>query len=180
MLTAPFLRRPPSPQPSPLWDVWFLSVDTDRKEQKKESLSVDFPHFRYGINAFARQLLLTALGGRSFASKDGEFASRPRPTRLCMIALSQRLPLGWGRARRGKDAENVDGLIHRHSEPLPFLVAFFGYEKQKNRNTSRSRANKTMLEDRCRYWDRHCLSLLTESNRKKSHSKTSVSPDAMR
>ena len=43
------------------------------------SLRVDFPHFRYGINAFARQLLLTVLGGRSFASKDGEFASRLRP-----------------------------------------------------------------------------------------------------
>ena len=91
-------------------------------------------------------------------------ASRRRPL---PNDKSQRLPLGWRRSRRGKDAENVDGFIHRHSEPFPLLVAFFGYEKQKNRNTSRSRANKTMLEDRCRYWDRHCLSLLTERNIKK-------------
>ena len=51
-------------------------------------------------------------------------ASRRRPL---PNDKSQRLPLGWGRSRRGKDAENVDGLIHRHSEPFPLLVAFFGY-----------------------------------------------------
>ena len=51
-------------------------------------------------------------------------ASRRRPL---PNDKSQRLPLGWGRSRRGKDAENVDGFIHRHSESFPLFVALFGY-----------------------------------------------------